>query len=536
MKQTGLPGDGLVVFVKAGCETCVMVQPVLRALDRQLPDLTVISQDDPDFPAGLRSLDDRSLELSFRHDIEVVPTVIRFRDGQEVARTYGWHRADWEELTGQQSLAPDLPDQRPGCGSRSRDPGAWEILMERYGDSNIAARPVPLGDWDDDAEACYDRGWTDGLPVVPPTDSRIIRMLGGTSRKPDEILGEVPPNLTPITVEKVAINAVMAGARPEYMPVILAALDAALQPEATMHGVLCTTCFSSPILVVNGPITRKIGMNSGINCLGQGNRANATIGRALQLIIRNVGGGRPGELDRAVLGGPGKFTFCFAENEHPGATDPVPRPVADGRWQLEALRVHQRHAGAGARTLCDLPQRRMGSRPHHNRPARCPAATGQRCCSGCPWHRRRRQPRQTGRHGRQILAGRIADCACWRTGGIVLRHLRRLDGRPVPPRVKNCNTGDKTMAVTLRDPTGEATSLLRDRTSPLAGFDGKTLALMDIGKMRGDEFIDRLEQLCTERGVATRRFKKPTNTRVAPPEMIDEIARTCDAVVVALSD
>tara|TARA_R110000787_G_scaffold143488_1_gene257129 strand:+ start:19814 stop:20092 length:279 start_codon:yes stop_codon:yes gene_type:complete len=92
------------------------------------------------------------------------------------------------------------------------------------------------------------------------------------------------------------------------------------------------------------------------------------------------------------------------------------------------------------------------------------------------------------------------------------------------------------MAVTLRDPTGEATSLLRDRTSPLAGFDGKTLALMDIGKMRGDEFIDRLEQLCTERGVATRRFKKPTNTRVAPPEMISEIAGTCDAVVVALSD
>tara|TARA_R110000787_G_scaffold143488_1_gene257128 strand:+ start:18369 stop:19823 length:1455 start_codon:yes stop_codon:yes gene_type:complete len=323
MKQTGLPGDGLVVFVKAGCETCVMVQPVLRALDRQLQDLTVISQDDPAFPAGLRSLDDRSLELSFRHDIEVVPTVIRFRDGQEVARTYGWHRADWEELTGQQSLAPDLPDQRPGCGSRSRDPGAWEILMERYGDSNIAARPVPLGDWDDDAEACYDRGWTDGLPVVPPTDSRIIRMLGGTSRKPDEILGEVPPNLTPITVEKVAINAVMAGARPEYMPVILAALDAALQPEATMHGVLCTTCFSSPILVVNGPITRKIGMNSGINCLGQGNRANATIGRALQLIIRNVGGGRPGELDRAVLGGPGKFTFCFAENEQDPSWTPL---------------------------------------------------------------------------------------------------------------------------------------------------------------------------------------------------------------------
>ena len=92
------------------------------------------------------------------------------------------------------------------------------------------------------------------------------------------------------------------------------------------------------------------------------------------------------------------------------------------------------------------------------------------------------------------------------------------------------------MAITLRDPTGEATSLLRDRTTPLAEFTGKTLALMDIGKMRGDEFIDRLEQLCADRHIATRRFRKPTNTRVAPPEMIDDIARSCDAVVVALSD
>ena len=112
----------------------------------------------------------------------------------------------------------------------------------------------------------------------------------------------------------------MAGCRPEYMPVVLAALEASLNPVFTMHGLLCTTCFSSPIIVVNGPIATEIGMNSGINCLGQGNRANATIGRALQLIIRNVGGGKPGELDRAVLGGPGKYTFCFAEDE----SDPEP--------------------------------------------------------------------------------------------------------------------------------------------------------------------------------------------------------------------
>jgi hypothetical protein len=118
-------------------------------------------------------------------------------------------------------------------------------------------------------------------------------------------------------VEKVAINAVMAGAKPEYMPVILAAVEAALVDEFGMHGVLCTTMFAGPVVIVNGPIARAIGMNSGGNALGQGNRANAAIGRALQLIIRNVGGGRPGEVDRATLGTPGKYTFCFAEAEDP---------------------------------------------------------------------------------------------------------------------------------------------------------------------------------------------------------------------------
>ena len=167
-------------------------------------------------------------------------------------------------------LGAALAAERPGCGSRTREPGAWENLVARFGDSGIGARKIQIGEWDDDIEACFDRGWSDGLPVVPPTDARIIRMLEGTERAPDEVIGKVPPNLVPITVEKVAINAVLAGCRPEYMPVVLAALEAALEPEATMHGVLCTTCFSSPILVVNGPIAKQIGMNSGINCPGAG--------------------------------------------------------------------------------------------------------------------------------------------------------------------------------------------------------------------------------------------------------------------------
>ncbi len=310
-----VPADGLAIFVKAECDTCAMIEPVLAALKGADVDTVIISQDDPSFPASVPSVDDTALELSYRFDVEAVPTIVKLKDGKEVDRTFGWHRGEWEALTDLTELGPGLPDQRPGCGSRTREPGAWENLVARYGDSGIGARAISLGEWDDEIEACFERGWSDGLPVVPPTDARILRMLEGTRRPASEIIGDVPPNLTPITVEKVAINAVMAGCKPEYLPVVLAALEAALMPEATMHGVLCTTCFSSPILVVNGPIAKKIGMNSGINCLGQGNRANATIGRALQLIIRNVGGGRPGELDRAVLGGPGKYTFCFAENE-----------------------------------------------------------------------------------------------------------------------------------------------------------------------------------------------------------------------------
>jgi hypothetical protein len=116
---------------------------------------------------------------------------------------------------------------------------------------------------------------------------------------------------------------VMAGCKPEYMPVLLAALEASLDPKFTLHGLLCSTCFSGPVIVVNGPIARAIGMNSGVNALGQGNRANATIGRALQLIVRNVGGGVPGGIDRATLGNPGKYTFCFAEDESDPAWEPL---------------------------------------------------------------------------------------------------------------------------------------------------------------------------------------------------------------------
>ena len=195
--------------------------------------------------------------------------------------------------------------------------------LEAKHKGGLVSRKIELAENDDPVEICYERGWTDGLPVTPPTDERVLRMLQGTHRKPNEIVGRIPPYLAECTIEKVAINAVMAGCKPEYMPVLLAAVEAALEPVFTLHGVLATTYFSGPIIIVNGPVARRIGMNSGINALGQGNRANATIGRALNLIVRNVGGGRPGEADRATLGAPSKYTLCFAEDESDPAWEPL---------------------------------------------------------------------------------------------------------------------------------------------------------------------------------------------------------------------
>ncbi len=316
--------DGLTVVVKHDCPTCTLIEPVLKQLAASPIPLTIYTQDDPAFPAGIVNVvDDTSLEHSFHLDIEIVPTLIRSEGGKEVARTVGWSREQWQTTTGLEGLGEALPDYRPGCGSRSVEPGIAEELAIRFGDQKLNARRVAVAPLEDDVEACFERGWTDGLPVIPPIEGRVLRMLEGTTRAPHEVVGVIPPNQVECTVEKVAINAVMAGCKPEYMPVVLAALEAACIDEFCMHGLLATTYFSGPVVIVNGPIAKAIGMNSGVNALGQGNRANATIGRALQLVIRNVGGGQPGGVDRATLGNPGKYTFCFAEDEAGSPWEPL---------------------------------------------------------------------------------------------------------------------------------------------------------------------------------------------------------------------
>lgn len=174
---------------------------------------------------------------------------------------------------------------------------------------------------DDLIEACYENGWTDGLPVVPPTPDRVERMLRGTDRDPDELIAAVPPKWGRATVEKVAINAVMAGCKPAYLPLILTAIKAMTSEQFNLHGVQVTTSHVGPMLIVNGPIRKQLEINDGFNLFGQGYRANATIGRALRLICTNIGGALPGELDRAAFGHAGKYTCCIAEKEEASPWD-----------------------------------------------------------------------------------------------------------------------------------------------------------------------------------------------------------------------
>jgi hypothetical protein len=313
----------LVAVVKRDCETCRLVTPVLEQIRARSP-LTLYSQDDPTFPEPLGGAeDDTALAHSWRYRIEIVPTLIRIDGDREVTRIAGWDRGEWERVAAQSGLGAGLPAFQPGCGSKTQEPGMPERLALAHGDLILESRRIDVPDPEDAIEIAYDRGWSDGLPVVPPTPYRVARMLSGTARHPHDIIGLIPPNLAECTVEKAAANAVMAGCLPEYFPVVLSVIEAALQPEFSMHGLLATLWFSGPVVIVNGPIARRIGMNRGGNALGQGNRANATIGRALQLVIRNVGGGKPGEIDRAVLGNPGKYTFCFAEDESDSSWTPL---------------------------------------------------------------------------------------------------------------------------------------------------------------------------------------------------------------------
>jgi hypothetical protein len=175
----------------------------------------------------------------------------------------------------------------------------------------------------DDLEAWFERGVTDGLPVVPPSRERVVAMLAASGRGPGELVAEVPPNFGRATVEKLAVNAVMAGCRPEYFPVVVAAVEAACDPTFNLHGQSGTTNAASPLVIVNGPARRRLGVNCEAGVFGPGYRANATIGRALRLVMLNLGGARAGQIAMSTMGHPGRYTYCIGEYEEASPWEPL---------------------------------------------------------------------------------------------------------------------------------------------------------------------------------------------------------------------
>ena len=193
--------DGVHVIVKRDCATCVMVAPLLTQL-QSTHGITIYSQDDASFPDGAKVIHDADLAFSWHNNIQTVPTVIKVVNGAETERIVGWLQNEWSHMFKSPNIGDGLPAYRPGCGSLSVDPDKVDALRAKFEGSLLVSRRVEIASLEDEMEALFARGWTDGLPVVPPTQERVMRMLSGTSLAPADIVAIAPPDLVELTVEK----------------------------------------------------------------------------------------------------------------------------------------------------------------------------------------------------------------------------------------------------------------------------------------------------------------------------------------------
>jgi hypothetical protein len=226
-------------------------------------------------------------------------------------------------------------------------------------------------------ELCYERGWTDGLPVIPPTEKAVQAMLDHAGLAPDQQITTITNRQVTVSAEKVAINAVMAGCRPEYLPVVVAAVEALGDPIYGYHGPATSTGGAAPLIIVNGPLARTLDFNCGDNLFGPGWRANATVGRAVRLIMRNVIGTLPGKLDRGTVGHPGRYSYVIAENEAESPWTPLHvergcQPGQSAVTVMAALAPHQVYnqlsstAAGVLDTFCDtMKNPGMAGQPHY---------------------------------------------------------------------------------------------------------------------------------------------------------------------------
>ncbi len=478
--------------------------------------LTVYTQDDPAFPAGVgKVVHDADLAVSWHHDIETVPTLMRVEDGVEVERTVGWQprglAADHRRTRTRpgpadcaRAAAPcrSTPRSPTGCGSASpatcSTPGAssWPTWKTRWRRCSTAAGPT----------GCR---WS----------RRPKRVCCACSRAPTgrrtRSSPSSPPDLVEVTVEKIAINAVMAGCKPEYLPVVLATVEAACTDEFNIHGVLATTMPVGPVIIVQRTDRHRIGMNAGVNVLGQGNRANLTIGRALQLVVRNVGGGRARRRRPRHARQPGQAVVLLPRERRAFAVGvaAVERGVAAGRTRSRSSpargRVRRRSelarpgvAGAVVRRVPAhgaAPEVAARLRRHPDRRSRARAA-----CSRRPAGREQlldalHELQLPG--GEEIVHGaggiaegvpesvRDAQLPKFRPGGLLLVHAGGGAGlfSMIIAGWANGETGSQpvtreiaSMNQVLLDPTGERAVTDAQRLPRPASLDGQTIGLLDI--------------------------------------------------------
>jgi AhpC/TSA family len=333
----------VLFFFQTDCPTCQLIAPYLTRAARQGMPIHGVSQDDEQstrtFAAAtgltFRIDVDHDLDQSRRYDPVAVPALLLLdQDDHILQRHIGFDKAALNALSASMGLPPlagdddGAPASKPGCVSRHREApveGASAPFLDLYTAQGAAAAHIEVPDDEDLDEYCA-REFGDPLPVVPPTEARVARMIAACTCSPHEVIGRIPPNYGAATVEKIAANAVMAGCRPGMMRVLLPLVRAACDERFNLHGVQATTHFAAPLIIVNGPVRDELGFWCRQNVFSNVARANSTLGRALQLVLVNLGGARPHEIDMSTLGNPGKFSFCIAENEE---ISPWPSLAAD---------------------------------------------------------------------------------------------------------------------------------------------------------------------------------------------------------------
>jgi peroxiredoxin len=345
----------LVVFFETDCPTCQLALPYLNALKRDSLQVIGLSQDDErstrEFVSQLRISYpvelDSGLSISRAYGPQNVPAFYLLDESGQVQRTLvGFDKNGLNDLAatlGQPAIAPvddGAPAWKPGCSSRHLHPsqpksgGLGTPDMEPESDGAAAesgakflrrsgdpASRITLRDEEDPFEYCRQK-FGDALPVAPPTVDKVEAMVRASGLAPETVIARVPPFYGEATVEKIAANAVMAGCAPEMMRVLLPLVRAACDERFNLHGVQATTHFAAPLVMINGPVRQELGFWSKQNVFSNVARANSTLGRAFQLILLNIGGGRPDGIDMSALGNPGKFSFCIAENEEENPWEP----------------------------------------------------------------------------------------------------------------------------------------------------------------------------------------------------------------------